>query len=132
MSPRIVVIVLYVLFGVIYLAAGASVVSVNSGFLPADLRRLVLSLVHGDAGTLHIAQEFGTHMIILGIVTLWFAKNYERSGWFHLAMTIGWGLFALIHWDDVRNYASYKWGPILNTLPFVLFAGTGLWRRRIS
>lgn len=132
MSPRIPIIVLYSLFGILYLVAGASFVAVDSGYLPTDLRRLVLMIVHGDKTTMHIAQEFGTHMIILGIVTLWFARNYERSGWFHLAMTIGWGLFALIHWDDVRNYASYKWGPVLNTAPFVLFAATGLWRRRIA
>ena len=130
MKPRIVVIGLYVLFGALYLAAGACVLAVNTGYLPTNLRHAVTLFVRGDAATLHIAQEFGTHLIILGIVTLWFARNYERSGWFHLAMTIGWGFFALIHWDDPRTYATFKWSPILNTAPFVLFAATGLWRRR--
>ncbi len=120
---------LYVLFGIVYLAAGTSVLLIKTGTLPSALVYIVTEVTHHDPHTLHVAQEFGTHMIILGLVTLWFVRHYDQSQVFHWAMTLGWGLFALIHWLDVRGTSESIKGPALTTVPFVLFAIVGVLRR---
>ena len=49
---------------------------------------------------------------------------------FHWAMTTGWGLFALIHWFDVRGPMRSVAGPAVNTVPFAAFVVVGLLRLR--
>jgi hypothetical protein len=129
MGNRIFSQTLYVLFGVVYLAAGASVLLYGATILPPIIPRIVAEVTRHDPYTLHIAQEFGTHMIVLGLVSLWFALHFDQSQVFHWAMTLGWGLFALIHWQDVRGTWDSVKGPALTTIPFVLWAVTGVLRR---
>jgi hypothetical protein len=45
-------------------------------------------------------------------------------------MTAGWGLFALVHWVDVRGPVRSVAGPTVNTIPFALFSAVGLLRLR--
>lgn len=120
---------LYALFGTVYLVAGISLMLMGSNVLPTQVVRLIDHLTHYDRVVLHVAQEFGTQLVILGLVSLWFVRHYEQSGLFHWAMTLGWALFALIHWRDVRGGESWK-GPSINSVPFVLFLAVGLWRRK--
>jgi hypothetical protein len=129
MGNRIASQTLYFLFGAVYLAAGASVLLYGATILPPIVPRIVAEVTHHDPYTLHIAQEFGSHMIILGLVTLWFAFHFDQSKVFHWAMTLGWGLFALIHWQDVRGTWESIKGPALTTIPFVLWALAGILRR---
>jgi hypothetical protein len=117
------------LFAVLYLAAGAALLLFNTGNLPPLVARIVAEVTHHDPYTLHIAQEFGSHMIILGLITLWFTFHFDQSKMFHWAMTLGWGLFALIHWIDVRGTSESIKGPALTTIPFVVWAVAGVLQR---
>jgi hypothetical protein len=121
---------LYGLFGVTYFAAGAGVLAYRTGLLPVAVTDLILGVAGGDLNTVHVMQEFGTHLLAAGVLALWFAWNYERSWAFQWAMTAGWGAFALVHWFDVRGPIRSLGGPLVNSVPFLLFAAVGLLRWR--
>jgi hypothetical protein len=121
---------LYGLFGALYLAAGASALLLNTGVLPDAVRDLILEVGRGDLNTLHIMQEFGSTLVFVGLVTFWFIRHYEVSRPFHWAMTVFWGLVALVHWFDVRGPVPSVVGPLINTVPFSLFVAVGLLRLR--
>src|SRR3954465_14387796 len=93
---------LYALTGVVYLVAGLGVCAVRTGLLPPPALDVIADVSHGEANTVHVMQEFGAPLVALGVVALWFLRHYERSWPFHGAMTAGLGLFALVHWFDVR------------------------------
>ena len=122
--------VLYGVFSMIFFLLGGSILLLHTGLLPSAIKDLIGSIGHGDANTLHIMQEFGSLLVFTGMITLWFLRHYERSQVFHWAMTTFWALFALIHWIDARGSLRSITGPIINTIPFTLFALTGLLRRR--
>src|SRR5262249_15955337 len=121
---------LYGLFGILYLVAGVSVLLYRTDLLPAAVRGLIDAISRDDLNTVHVMQEFGSFLIFAGLITFWFVRHYERSGPFHWAMTAFWGLFALIHWYDVRGPIASVTGPLVNTVPFALFAAVGLIRLR--
>jgi hypothetical protein len=121
---------LYGLSGVLYLIAGVSVLLLGTGFLPDSVRDLIISLGHNDGNTLHIMQEFASLLVFAGLITLWFLVHYEQSRPFHWAMTVFWGLIALVHWFDIRGSFRYDQGALINTIPFILFALVGLLRQR--
>lgn len=128
MGTRAVAKSLYALFGVVYLAAGVGVLLAGTGLLPGFAAALIADVSHGDANTLHVMQEFGSVLVFVGLTTFWFVRHYEHSRAFHWAMTAFWGLFALIHWFDIRGPLRSLAGPAVNTVPFVLFASVGLLR----
>jgi hypothetical protein len=121
---------LYVLLGVVFLAAGASVLLLGTGLLPEPVRALLEDIGDGNANTLHIMQEFGSLLVFAGLIALWFVRHYEASKTFHWAMTAFWGLFALVHWVDIRGGLQFGIGQMINTIPFILFVGVGLLRLR--
>jgi hypothetical protein len=121
---------LYGLLGVIYLVAGGSVLLLGTGFLPNAVRDLIVSIGHDDGNTLHIMQEFGSLLVFAGLITLWFLLHYDQSRPFHWAMTVFWGLFALVHWFDIRGSFRYDIGALINTIPVILFVLVGLLRQR--
>ncbi len=45
----------------------------------------------------HLLQEFGTVVLALGFVFLWYATRSKQSRGFHWAMTLYFSLDALIH-----------------------------------
>jgi len=59
-----------------------------------------------------------------GLVSFWFVRQYEQSRAFHWAMTIFWAFIALAHFGVTHRLP----GPIINSVPFVLFAVVGLIR----
>ena len=94
----------YVLLGVAYLIAGVGVQLYRSDVLHPNVIYVINQVSHDSPTALHILQEFGTHMIALGVIALWFAYNYELSWVFHWAMTIAWGIFGLIHYLDASRH----------------------------
>ena len=120
--------VLYFLFGAIFLIAGASVLLLRTGLLPHAVTKIVINVGQGDPNALHILQEFGSILVFVGLITFWFIRHYEQSRPFHWAMTTFWGLLALAHWFDVRGPFQSIRGPIINTIPFILFVLVGLLR----
>ena len=117
---------LYVLFGVIYLVAGATVQLYLTNLLPAPVKGLILDLAGGQLHGVHAAQEFGTFLIFTGLITLWFARHYEQSLFFHWAMTTTWALFAVIHWFHVEHGFQIDIGLLINAIPFLLFFTVGV------
>jgi hypothetical protein len=120
---------LYILLGVVFLVAGISVLLLGTGLLPEPVRALIEDIGAGNANSLHIMQEFGSLLIFAGLITFWFVRHYEASMTFHWAMTTFWGLFALVHWVDIRGGFQFDIGQVINTIPFVLFFVVGLLRQ---
>src|SRR5262245_553059 len=117
---------LYAVFGALYLVAGGAVLLTRSGYLSLSVTRIVGHISHGNGYAFHILQELGASLVFAGLITLWFLRHYEQSGFFHFAMTAFLGLFALVHWLD----AGWSWdnnvaGLSLATAPFLLFAIVG-------
>jgi len=126
MSSRILAKSLYILFGTLYLVAGAAALLFRTGLLPDAVKDLLLDVAHGDLNAVHISQEFLSLLVFAGLITFWFARHYEQSLFFHWAMTTFWGLFALIHWFDVRGPVRLDLGVFINAIPFILFLSVGL------
>jgi hypothetical protein len=129
MRTRILAQTVYGLAGTLFLVAGVSVLLLGTGLLPAPVRDLITDLAHGEPHTLHIMQEFGSVLVFVGLITFWFLRHYEQSRPFHWAMTVFWGLFALVHWVDVRGSFHLDIGLLINTTPFALFLAIGLLRQ---
>jgi hypothetical protein len=121
---------LYALLGVVFLLAGVSVLLLGTGLLPAPVWELIHAIGQGNGNTLHIMQEFGSLLVFVGLIAFWFLRHYDQSRPFHWAMTLFWGLFALVHWVDVRGTMEVGVGQVINTIPFVLFLAVGLLRQR--
>jgi hypothetical protein len=121
---------LYVLLGGLFLAAGVSVLLLGTGLLPAPVRDILLDVGRHDENTLHIMQEFASLLVFAGLMTFWFVHHYDQSRPFHWAMTLFWGLIALVHWFDVRGGFEYGLGQVINSIPFGLFLAVGLLRQR--
>ncbi len=135
MMTRIIAKSLYGLFGAVCVAAGVIVLSIRTGLLPEAANDVIMSNARGDLNTLHVVQEFGSALVFVGLATLWFIPNYERSLPLHAAMTVFLLLFALIHWYDVRGPSPSLAGPLINTIPFALFLAVGalrVWAERPS
>ncbi len=121
---------LYGLFAITCLGAGLSVVLLNTGVLPGAVREMLLAAGQNNGHTLHIMQEFGTVLVFVGLITLWFVRHFDQSRPFHWAVTLFLGLFALVHWFDVRDSSGAGIGPVINTVPFAVFLVVGLLRLR--
>ena len=120
----------YVLFGAVYLLAGVAVLLLGTGLLPGPVRDIITDVARDNPNTLHIMQEFGSLLVFVGLITLWFVRHYDQSRPFHWAMTAFWGLIALVHWFDIRGRGDDVVGPLINTVPFALFVAVGLLRHR--
>jgi len=126
MSGRILAKSLYVLFGALYLVVGLIALSFRTGLFPEALKNALLDMAHGHLNVVHISQEFGSLLIFAGLITIWFARHYQESLFFHWAMTTFWALFALIHWFDVRGPIRFDVGVLINAIPLFLFLSVGL------
>jgi hypothetical protein len=127
-ATRILTKLIYGLFGAGFLAAGASTLLVNTGILPEAVRSALVESARNDPETLHVLQEFGSLLVFVGLITLWFLQHYDRSLPFHWVTTIFWALIALVHWFDVRGPNPSVVGPLVTTVPFALFALLGVMR----
>jgi hypothetical protein len=119
------------LYGLIaggFLVVGGSVLLLGTGLLPGRVRDLFYDVGGGDRSTLHLMQEYGSLLVFIGLITLWFIRNYAVSRTFHWVMTAFWGLIALVHWFDIRGPAESVVGPLVNSVPFALFVAVGLLR----
>ena len=118
----------YAINAAAFLAAGASTLLVNMGLLPDALRDTVVQFSKGDLGVLHIVQELGSLLVLVGLVNLWFIVHYDRSRFFHWALTTYWAIMAVIHWFNVAGPNPSIVGPLVNTVPFVVFLTIGVFR----
>ncbi len=128
MSIRPIAKFLYGLVAAVFLIGGATVLLLRTDLLPAAVRNIVMNVAHDDMNTAHIIQEFASMLIFAGLISVWFIRHYEQSKFFHWAMTAFWALFSLVHWFYVGGPVKSVSGPMINTIPFVLFAVVGLLR----
>jgi len=120
---------IYGFLAAVFLLAGACVLLLDTNLLPGGVSRALTNAVDGSARALHIMQEAAAFLVFVGLLTLWFVRHYEQSRFFHWAMTAAWGLIALAHWFDVRGPGHSGIGPLVNSVPFLLFLILGLLRR---
>jgi hypothetical protein len=123
---RAMTMVVYGLVGIFFVLVGGSVLLY--GLLPESARNTILAFAHGDLETLHVIQEWGNAHLLLGLLTFWFVRHYDQSAAFHWAMTAYFAVDALIHWFHVAGPPESLAGPIINTIPLVLFLTIGLLR----
>jgi hydrogenase-4 membrane subunit HyfE len=120
---------LYGFFAAVFLIVGATVLLLRTDLLPAAVRSIVMNVAHDDMNTAHLIQEFGSMLVFAGLISVWFIRHYEQSKFYHWAMTTFWALFSLAHWFYVGGPLKSVSGPMINTIPFVLFAIVGLLRK---
>lgn len=118
----------YGLFGVLFIVAGLSVLALRTNLLPEAVQNIIVNEAQGNLQALHLLQEFSALLVFAGLMSLWAIARYEQSKTYHWALTTFWGLLALAHWFDVRGPWQSLLGPLINTVPFVLFALIGLLR----
>jgi hypothetical protein len=118
----------YGLLGAAFLAAGAATLLVNTGLLPGGVRDVVIRFSQDNLVMLHILQEFGAVLVLVGLLSFWFIRHYEQSLFFHWALTAYWALMALIHWFHVASPEISVTGGLINTIPLAVFVAIGLLR----
>jgi hypothetical protein len=119
----------YGLMAAAFLAAGAITLLVNTGLLPDVVRDvIVVQFSQNNSGFLHIIQELGTLLVLVGLVLVWCVLHYDQSRFIHWALTAYWALMALIHWFNVAGPWESVVGPLINTIPVLLFLIIGVLR----
>ena len=129
---RLVTRLLYILLGVIFLLGGGAVLLLGTGLLPAPVADVILSIGEDNPHTLHLMQEYATLLVLVALLTFWFVRHYEMSRPFHWAMTLFWGVIALVHWFDPRGEFHYGPAEAITSVPFAVFVALGLLRERSS
>jgi hypothetical protein len=126
---RILATFVYGIMAAAFLAAGVITLLVNTGLLPDAVRNVVVvQFSQNNNGFLHIIQELGTLLVLVGLVLVWCVLHYEQSRFIHWALTAYWALMALIHWFNVAGPWESIVGPLINTIPVLLFLTIGLLR----
>src|SRR6266498_3029843 len=111
----------YGLVGVVFLVVGASVMLLHTGLLPGTIKTTVMNFAHGDPLAVHLIQEMASILVFVGLIIFWFIRHYQQSKVFHWAMTTFWALFAFAHWYDGSEGPRSVRGPMINTVPFIVF-----------
>lgn len=119
----------YAIMGAAYLAAGLSTLLVNTGLLPDAIRDvIVVTFGQNNSGFLHILQELGSLLVLVGLLTLWCVWNYDRSRTFHWMLTAYWAIMAVIHWFNVASPEVSIASGLINSIPVAVFLMLGLMR----
>ena len=130
---RILARLVYGVMAAAFLAAGAVTLLVNTGLLPDAVRNVVVvQFGQNNNGFLHIIQELGTLLVLVGLVLVWCVLHYEQSRFIHWSLTAYWALMALIHWFNVAGPWQSVVGPLVNTVPVTVFLVIGLLREAIE
>jgi hypothetical protein len=122
--------IVYGLIGLFFALVGGSVLLLNTVLLPAAIRNIILDFAKGDGQLLHVIQEWGNAHLLLGLLTFWFIRHFEQSLAFHWLMTAYFAIDALIHWFHVAGPPESVVGPVINTIPLIVFVTLGLLRGR--
>ena len=123
--------VVYCLLGVVYVLIGAGSMLIPTGWLPQSLTDEIMADAVRSSFVKHLLQEFGTVVLALGLVFLWYANRKEHSHGFHWAMTFYFLLDALIHWIGPEGLIGSWPRGIANTIPLAVMLLLGLLQRRV-
>ena len=105
--------IIYLVFGGFAILFGTATLTVPGWLISEALESRHLA---------HNLREQGAAVIFLGSVALWCAFNYERSKAIHYLLTLFTLLDAAIHWFDFSQGRLPLASPILNSVPFIIFA----------
>ena len=119
----------YVLLAAFYLLLASAVLLLGTGVLPVWVHDRIFEMGQNNPFTMHLIQETGTIWVLVGILLVWFASNYDLSMKFHWAMTFYLGLDAWVHWFSAYGKFENEPRAIVNAIPFVVFLALGLLRR---
>ncbi|HKA17712.1 MAG TPA: hypothetical protein VKN18_05290 [Blastocatellia bacterium] len=120
--------IVYSLFGALFLIVGATVMLFHTGLMPEALRQFVIEFAHNDDLAIHLIQELSSLLVFTGLITFWFVRHYDQSLPFHWSMTVFWALFSFAHWFNGSEGPRSIKGPIINTIPLLVFLLIGLLR----
>jgi hypothetical protein len=121
---------IYGLLGVVYVLIGAGSLLLPTGWLPRSLGDDILAGEMPSPFVEHLLQEFGTVVLALGFVFLWYATRKELSRSFHWAMTFYFSLDALIHWVGPEGLIGSWRRGIANSIPLAVMLLLGLLQLR--
>lgn len=130
MTVRLIARSVYALMAFAFLAAGATLLLLGTGLLPSVVAESIAKAADSSDFAMHILQESATLLVLVGLLALWCVLNYERSLYFHWAMTAFWALFSLVHWVDYRGVLHTGPSAFINTIPVAAFVVVGLLRQR--
>jgi hypothetical protein len=116
----------YGLFGILYVLIGVGSMLLPAGWLPQSLEGELLAGEELSAFVEHLLQEFGTVVLALGLLFLWYAGRNEYSRSFHWTVTVYFSLNALIHWVGPEGLVGSWSRGIINSIPFALMLLLGL------
>jgi hypothetical protein len=122
----------YGLLGILYVLIGVGSMLLPTGWLPQRLADDFLAGEIPSAFVSHLLQEFGTVVLALGLVFLWYATRKEQSRSFHWAMTLYFSLDALIHWVGPEGLIGSWRRGITNSIPAAVMLLLGLLQLRAS
>ena len=120
--------IVYSFFGAAFLIVGPTVMLLHTGLMPEGLRQFVIGFAHNDELAIHLIQELSSLLVFTGLITFWFVRHYDQSLPYHWAMTAFWVLFSFAHWVDGRAGPRSIKGPMINTVPLLIFLSIGLLR----
>jgi hypothetical protein len=124
--------IVYGLLGILYVLLGAGSMLLPTGWLPRSLADDILAGEMPSPFVAHLLQEFGTVVLALGLVFLWYANRKEQSRSFHWAMTFYFSLDTLIHWVRPEGLIGSWPRGIANSISLAVMMLLGLLQLRAS
>src|SRR6185436_1539427 len=124
--------IVYGLLGILYVLIGSGSMLLPTSWLPQSLANDILAGEIPSPFVEHLLQEFGTVMLALGLVFLWYAKRKEQSRSFHWAIIFYFSLDTLIHWIGPEGLIGSWRRGIANSIPLVVMLLLGLLQLRAS
>jgi len=118
--------IVYGLLGVLYVLLGVGSMLLPTGWLPQSLADDFLAGETPSSFVRHLLQEFGTVVLALGCVFLWYASRKEQSRSFHWAITFYFFLDALIHWVGPEGLIGSWPRGIANSISFAVMLLLGV------
>ena len=122
--------IVYGLLGIFYVLLGAGSMLVPTGWLPRSLSDDMLAGEMPSPFVGHLLQEFGTVVLALGFVFLWYAIRKVESRSFHWAITFYFSLDTLIHWVGPEGLIGSWRRGIANSIPLAVMLLLGLLQLR--
>jgi len=108
-------VVVYAVFGTLALLLGVLALVAPARALPPEMYSPLAA---------HLLREQGAEGVFIGLMALWCATHYEQRRPVHNALLVFTLLFAAIHWAEYLQDRRSLLSPLVNSVPFLLFAAT--------
>ena len=105
----------YMLFGVLAVAAGAVAYVMPGVALPGGQLTPLTS---------HLTRELSSAFVFIGLMFFWCIAHYQQRRPVHMAFLVFIALFAGVHWYDYFGERRDVMSPLLNSIPVALLGIT--------